>query len=81
MECKNYPLLRVKHWSELTEEEQQTIRDSWTHTVSPEDFYYFMEDLKYCNSDIKLKFRGNLCIRGSLSCYSCSIEGSKSMAI
>ena len=66
MEWKNHPLLQVKSWSDLTEEEQQTIRDSWKHTLSPEEFYYFMEDLKYADM---LKFRGNLCIRGSLSCY------------
>lgn len=73
MEWKNHPLSRVKSWSDLTEEEQQAIRDSWKNTLSPEEFYYVMEDLEYADM---LKFRGNLCVIGSLSCYSCSIEGS-----
>ena len=75
MERKNHPLSQAKFWYELTEKEQQIIRDSWEHTLSPEECWYYSGDLEYGDSDTILKCRINLCIRGSLSCYKCSIEG------
>ena len=75
MERKNDPLFQVKSWSDLTKEEKQIIRDSWDHTLPPEEFSYFMEKLEYSDSDTVLNFTGNLYIGGYLSCHDCAIKG------
>lgn len=76
MERKNDPLVGVKSWSDLTEEEQQNIRNNWEHKLPPEVFMYFMKDLEPDgDSDNPLEFTGNLYIGGHLSCYDCTIKG------
>lgn len=65
MARQNESLVQKKTWSEMTEEEQQAVRESWKHTL-PEKF-----DVFCCKKDWEIKedihIPGNLYVKHNLT--------------
>lgn len=73
MERQSEPLTQKKPWSEMTEEERETIRESWKHTL-PEEFDVFcIGELKYVFCEETPSIPGRLYVSGYVDCYDINV--------